>query len=257
MDARQGLLRQADELDERARGARKAEEEQLRGRAAELRIQALGEKPYPVLVCETCFKLTGWLGSGNRCDTCIDGELRKAAYEDPSGGWVDVGGRRSPQGPVEAPTHGWKRAAAAVGWRGPLREERVAVWIGHVEPGETGPIDPEDGFEIAVADRAEDAPPEGADLLVRFYVRAVRFAGGRWQPLVGVGLPNPVTPDVFAASLPIEQLAEAWSDFRGEVDDFNRGRWSDESQRRERQRDAEAELIQARREQQGTSRLLD
>jgi hypothetical protein len=61
----------------------------------------------------------------------------------------------------------------------------------------------------------------------------------------------------FAASLPIEQIAEAWSDFRGEVDDFNRVRWSEESDRRERQRDAEEELIQARREQRGTSRLLD
>jgi hypothetical protein len=232
------------------------ERDELLREAAAVRRRALGEKPYPVLVCSACFKLTGWLGSADRCDTCIDEELRKAAYSDASGGWVDVtGGPRERS--AERRATAWKRAAAAVGWRGPLRQERVAIWMAHVEPGETGPMDAEDGFEIAVADRIEDAPPEGSDLLVRFCVRAVRFERDRWQPFVGVGLPDPLTPDVFPASLPIEQLAEAWSDFRGEVDERNRARWSAEAERREREREADEELRRARREQRGTSQLLD
>src|SRR5689334_11230061 len=155
------------------------------GEEAAAQVRSLGEKTYPVLVCSTCFKLTGWLGSGGRCETCIDEELRRAEYADPSGGWVDVsGGGSQPAGPLEDAPSGWKRAAAAVGWRGPLNEERVAIWMKHVDPGETGPVDPEDGFNIAVADRTEGAAPEGADLLVRFFVRSLTFDGGSWTPVV-------------------------------------------------------------------------
>jgi hypothetical protein len=227
----------------------------LRQEAAD-RVRALGEKPYPVLVCSACFKLTGWLGSGERCDTCIDREQRKSAYSDPSGGWVDLGGGARER-PAEAGASGWKRAAAAVGWRGPLREQSVEIWMRHVEPGETGPVDPEDGFQIAAADRTEDTAPEGADLLVRFFVTAVEFDQGAWRPLVGRGLPVPLTPSVFPASLPIDQLAEAWNDFRSEVDQANRARWAGESERRERDSQAEEERLEARREQHGTSGLLD
>jgi hypothetical protein len=214
-----------------------------------------GEKPYPVLVCSTCSKLTGWLGSGERCDSCIDRALRKTAYA--SGGWVDVTGNGPHNPAAEAGPAAWKRAAAAVGWRAPLREERAATWLRHVEPGETGPVDPEQGFEIAVADRTESAAPEGADLLVRFFVRAVAFDRDGWRPLVGVRLPDPRTPSVFPASLAIEQLAEAWNDFRAEVREVNRARWSEESERRDRESREEQERLQARREQHGTSGLLD
>jgi hypothetical protein len=257
MDQREALLRQAAALDERVTGEGKAEEEQLRREAAGLRVRALGERPYPVLICATCFRLTGWLGSGDRCDRCIDRELRKAEYSDPGAGWVDLTGHAWHQQPIEVSPTRWKHVAASVGWRQPLREERVAIWMSHVEPGETGPVDPEDGFEIAVADRSEGEAPEGPDLLVRFFVRSVAFDGSRWRPLVGVGLPDPITPDVFPASLPIEQLAEAWNDFRGEVAEANRADWSAEEARRDRERDAGEERTRARREQQGTSRLLD
>jgi hypothetical protein len=257
MDERDVLLTQAASLDDQARGVRQADGRQLRREAADLRIRALGQKPYPVLVCSTCFKLTGWLGLNERCDTCIDSDHRKAAYADPSGGWVDLSEGDRQHGSVEEAPGGWKRAVALVGWRGPLRELRVATWMRHVEPGETGPIDPEEGFETAVADRTDDAAPEGPDLLVRFFVRAASFDGNQWRPVVGVGLPDPLTPSVFPASLPIEQLAEAWNDFRTEVEEFNRARWSEEDARREQERDAEDALLRARREQQGTSGLLD
>jgi hypothetical protein len=232
------------------------ERDRLREEAA-ARVRSLGEKTYPVLVCSTCFQLTGWLGSGDRCESCIHGELRRAAYADPASGWVDVSGGGSRPGPVENAPSGWKRAAAAVGWRGPLTEERVAIWMKHVDPGETGPVDPEEGFEIAVADRTEGPAPEGVDLLVSFFVRSVGFDGGRWTPRVGVGLPVPGTPDVFPASLPIEELAEAWNDFRGEVDEANRARWSEEAATRDLDQQVEEELLRARREQHGTSELLD
>jgi|tagenome__1003787_1003787.scaffolds.fasta_scaffold20515815_1 hypothetical protein len=257
MATREELLRQADELDERASALAQAEGDRLRTEAAGLRVSALGEKPYPVLVCAACFRLTGWLGSGDRCETCLDRELRKAAYADPSGGWVDLTADRPAEQSAGLAPSGWKRAAAAVGWRRPLREARLAVWLRNIDPGETGPMQPEEGFELAVADRAEDPAPEGGDLLVRFYARGLRFEAASWQPRVGTALPDPLTPNVFAASLPIDQLAEAWNDFRAEVDDFSRARWSDESARRERERAADEELLRARREQRGTSSLLD
>jgi hypothetical protein len=79
-------------------------------------------------------------------------------------------------------------------------------------------------------------------------------AAGRSEGRAG---PDPLSPDVFAASLPIEQLAEAWGDYREEIAAFNRGVWSAEEERRERARQADEELLAARREQLGTSDLLD
>jgi hypothetical protein len=67
----------------------------------------------------------------------------------------------------------------------------------------------------------------------------------------------PLTPDVFSASLPMDQLAEAWSDYTAEIEAFNAARWQEEDARREQERqDAQARAV-AREEQAGTSNLLD
>jgi hypothetical protein len=68
---RDELLDQAAALDNEAityrGGGPKADA--LRRRAAELRVEALGPKPYPVEICSVCFRLTGWAGADGACAT--------------------------------------------------------------------------------------------------------------------------------------------------------------------------------------------
>lgn len=218
-------------------------------------MEVLGEKPYPVLACSSCWQLTGWLGSEERCDVCISSARREAAYADPHGSFVELAthvtaGRGRPPAL-------WKRAAAVVGASGPLERELEAVWDEHVDTGVTGPPAPEEGFVVFGAERSEAPAPEGNDLLVRFSTRAYRFDGGAWQHTMESGGPVPLTPDVFPASLPMDQLAEAWSDYTTEIEAFNATRWQDEDAKREQERqDTQARTV-AREEQAGTSNLLD
>jgi hypothetical protein len=219
-------------------------------------MQVLGEKPYPVLVCSQCWQLTGWLGSGDRCDVCISSARREGAFADPHGSFVKL---------VQE-EHGlfardgvavWKRVAASFGLRGPLERERSATWNERVEPDETGPSEPEDGFVIFDAERSEWPAPEGADLLVRFSTFAYRFESHGWVRTIRKGGPTPLTPHVFPASLPMEQLAEAWSDYGAEAERFNAATWAEESARREQERQEAKARAAAQEEQTGTSKLLD
>ena len=59
----QDLLEQAKQLETQAieQGEETAAGRELRGKAAALRVQALGERSYPLLVCKSCFRVTGWL----------------------------------------------------------------------------------------------------------------------------------------------------------------------------------------------------
>ena len=66
-----------------------------------------------------------------------------------------------------------------------------------------------------------------------------------------------LTPAEFSAGLPIEQLAEAWGDYRAEVVMFNRAVWTRESERREDERQAQAERRDAFSEQRDVAELLD
>jgi hypothetical protein len=53
------------------------------------------------------------------------------------------------------------------------------------------------------------------------------------------------------------QLAEAWSDYRGEVRAYNAAIWAEEAARREQERQAAKAHAEAQEEQSGTSTLLD
>jgi hypothetical protein len=249
------LLAKAAQLEYQARTEPLSRARELGLEAAKLRMQALGEKPYPVLACSECWQLTGWVGSEGRCDVCISSAKREAAYADPQGSWVqfeEPAPRRRGQGPAA-----WKRFAAAIGVDGPLVLAVDAAWGEHVEGGVTGPPTPEDGFVVFGAERVERPAPEGHDLLIRFSPVAYQFAGGAWHHTIQTGGPVPLTPHVFPASLPMDQLAEAWSDYTEEIRRFNAARWNGEDARREAQREDEKADTEAREDQTGTSTLLD
>ena len=52
------LLEQAKQLENQAmeQGEETSAGRQLRANAAALRVQALGQRSYPLLICESCFK---------------------------------------------------------------------------------------------------------------------------------------------------------------------------------------------------------
>ena len=103
--------------------------------------------------------------------------------------------RRSPRAPLGS--RGLRR-------RGESRDQAaVHAWMAHVEPGDTGPVEPEPGFELELATRDEIERIDGSGVLVRFTTLTHRFGGGDWErsgddadrpPL----LPNPAE---FAAEL--------------------------------------------------------
>lgn len=218
----------------------------------------VGDRIYPVLVCRTCFELTGWLGTGGECDSCLRAAKLRASFRDPHAGWVDLGS------PTVEPAKR-KRRARRLGLARlthPLETHRraaVVVWLARVEPGETGPIAPEEGYEIEVARREQLAAIDGSTTIVRFWTLRSRFTNGKWIDGASsdIARRDLLVPAEFPASLPTEQLLEAWTDFRAAVDAVNRRTWRRESDRRELQRQADAAAADARRDQRGVADLLD
>jgi hypothetical protein len=248
---RDELLDQAAALDVEAgeyrEGGPKAEE--LLRRAAGLRVQALGPRPYPVLVCGACGRLTGWLSVDGLC--AADVQRRR---EHAGGGFLSIADR-SPH-PATEPGGLLRRIERALGVS--RRRDRMRAWLAQVEPGETGPIAPEEGWELEAPVKVERPAPEGAHLLVCFDVESLRFDSGAWREVASTrgGKPRRLVPREFPASVPVEQLVEAWSDFKDEVAAHNRSIWEAESERREARRRAEAERRAAEDEERGTSELL-
>ena len=124
--------------------------------------------------------------------------------------------------------------------------------------GETGPVAPEEGWELEAPVKFERTAPEGAHLLVCFDARSLRFEYGAWRDIATThgSKPRRLVPREFPASLPVEQLVEAWSDFKEEVAAHNRQVWQAEAERREAQRRADSERRAAEDEERGTSGLL-
>jgi hypothetical protein len=214
----------------------------LRNRAARLRRRALAGRPYPALVCASCLAVTGWLDRDGSCDRCLHGRLLSESFADPHGSWVDLADMRAPPSP-RATRRGLFRS----------RSDNRAVhaeWLRLVDPDETGPIEPEDGYVIEVAQRSEHDAADGSCVLVQFTTAAHRFDGAGWSKLASttVAAGAVLTPATFPTDLPIEQLAEAWGDFRNEVHVLNAHRWTSESRARE-----DAERDRAKRAERRTS----
>jgi hypothetical protein len=210
-----------DELLERAAELETAHDYH---RAAELRVQALGPKPYPVLICPKCCTISGWLGGAD--GTCLEcwARHREHTWNEPL---PDARVRLE-----ESPAPLLRRVKRTIGV-GTARD-RVREWLTRVDPDETGPIRPEEGWEIEVPVKFDIPAPEGTHRIVRFDVQSYRFEYAAWRPCDTSrgGKPRRLVPREFPAALPIEQLAEAWNDFAEEVAGHNRRVWRAEAERR-------------------------
>jgi hypothetical protein len=209
--------------------------------AAELRVQALGPKPYPVLICSECCTVTGWLGSDGTCAPCWLRRTEHASNSFAAPAAVSYGTARRPLGSRLAHT-----------LRGSRAQDRALAWLGVVAPGETGPIEPEDGWDLEVPVKTDVPAPEGPHRIVRFDAQSMRFERGNWSPCATShgGKPRVLVPREFPATLPIEQLAEAWNDFEEEVAVHNRAVWAAEAARRDAPRELEGD------DERGTAALL-
>lgn len=254
------LLAQAQTLE--SKGAQAGEgthtRRELLGQAAALRVQALGPRSYPVVVCSDCFRLTGWVDSSGLCDACVRSRQLKAAYSDPHGGFVVLADSHPVPEPAE-PRAGPGLVGRLVGGHEARERALVATWMKRVEPDETGPIAPEEGYAIDVAHRDEVEAADRSGMLIRFRTATHRFTGGRWVPLetTRIGSHELLVPAEYSAGLPAEQLVDAWLDYRTAVDELNRARWSRESGDRESRRVAQAEHEDTLKDQRNALDLLD
>jgi hypothetical protein len=226
----------------------------LRARAAALRVEALGDRVYPVVICAACYRVTGWTSAAGVCDSCVRSAELNEAYTDPRGGWVEVTDIRS----------------ASTQWPGlPLRNRLLGLvargatvdraWLSRVEPDDTGPASPERGFELEGANREEIGAADGSGFVIRFSSRTYRFDHAGWVPLetTRIARSGMLVPAEFSAGLPIEQLAEAWGDFRAAVDSFNGRAWANESVSRDTDRAARQEREDTLRNQEHVADMLD
>jgi hypothetical protein len=250
------LLAQARRLDAEAihAGEESAAGRELRARAAALRVELVGERVYPVVVCSLCFRLTGWTTAAGQCDICARHAARQAA--EAASGWPVAVGWPQPAAPPRAARG---RGLSARLRRGESRDQSVVrAWMHYVEPGDTGPVEPEQGYELEVATRDEIERIDGSGILVRFTTLTHRFGRSGWerQQSTRIGrslLPNPAE---FGAELPIASLVEAWGDYQHAVAVINRRSWSEQSAAREARSATLASRTQALREQEHTSELL-
>jgi hypothetical protein len=246
----EALIEQAEALEsEAAAGSEGAAADTLRLQAAELRRQALGPRPYPVLICGACYHLTGWLDADG---VCVFDALRRREHT--GRGFYDVRDARVAASREQTPL--LRRARRALGIAG--ERDRVAQWLAKVEPAETGPPAPEEGWELEAPVKYERRDPAGVHVVVCFDVQSVRFDFAEWQPVDATrgGKPRTLVPREFPASLPIAQLAEAWNDFVEDVAGHNRRLWRAESDRRDAAYVSASERRAADELEGGTSGLL-
>jgi hypothetical protein len=250
----QQLVARAQELEaaaERA-SAEGRPSDALRQEAADLRVRALGERPYPVLICAHCQRLTGWVDGAGICERCAQAHELRQAWSAPHGEWVDLTDQRA----------GKTAARSGLGFALRSRKARehavMTSWLARVDPGTTGPITPETGFELEVAQRDEVEAPDRSSIVVRFRTTRQRFDGDSWARAGGTHVRHDDLwlPAEFPASIPIEQLAEAWADYTAAVESFNRRSWSAEDERRGAAGESDAERDEALRRQRHTSDLL-
>ena len=259
-DSAEELARQAAALDAEAFRVREesAQGRELRARAAQLRVRAIGERIYPVVVCTSCFRVTGWTDAAGRCDDCLRHEQTRAAFADPHGDFVvlaDV--RQAPPARPAAPLR--SRLAALVGKGEDRGRAADHEWLALVEPDESGPISPEAGYQIEVARRDEIAAADGtATILIRFTTTTSRFDGAAWERLetTRIGHADILVPAELSAALPIEQLTEAWGDYGNAVHAFNRSVWERARAAREEQRQAAQAAGDALEQQLHVAELL-
>jgi len=231
---------------------------ELRAQAAAVRVRALGERSYPVVVCQSCYRVTGWTGAAGNCSSCILGARLREAFSDPAGGWVDLRDVR-PRAPRRSGLPLRARVAAVVGRRQRLDHAIAVAWRTRVASAETGPAAPEAGYEIEAAKRSETEAPDGTGVLVQFTTARYRFDGATWVALdrTKISQTKLLIPSEFSPGLPVEQLAEAWVDYQAAVATFNRDAWNRCSAERDADRQARADHADTLMRQRHVSELLD
>jgi hypothetical protein len=260
-DENPGPLAKAHELEAEAAkvGNQTHSGLELRMEAAKLRIAALGQRGYPVLICPECAGVTGWLSSTGPCDSCLRRAQVRAAYADPHGGFVVLDDGR----PVHRAGHphheGPGAFALLLGGHAARVRATADVWLSRVDPDTTGPIDPEDGFRIEVAHRDQVIAADGSGTLIRFRTATHRFDHGAWTELETTSIAHDglLVPTEHSGGLPVEQLVEAWLDYKQAVETVNREHWARESAAREEARAAREAREEAMRKQLGAADLLD
>jgi hypothetical protein len=233
---------------------------ELRARAAELRVNAIGERSYPVLICDECLQITGWTTREGRCDSCLRRAQTQAAYADPHGGFVLLDDTRRSNNPRSSATRsGPGLLGRLVGGRSAHQRTRIAAWLSRVDPDQTGPVVPESDYEIEVAHRDQFEAADRSGLLIQFRTATHRFVESTWVELetTRVRRAHLALPTEQSAALPAEQLVEAWLDYQTAVEQFNRDRWAEQAAQREASRLAEAAHADALHEQERASELLD
>ena len=215
------LVARARELEaaaERATGEGRSGDAH-RKEAAALRIRALGERPYPILVCVECSQLTGWVDAAGVCERCARSRELREAWTAPHGGWVDLTDHSASAPQAER--------RFRLGRRRHREDAILKSWLAHVDPGVTGPSAPEVGFELELAHRDEVEAPDRSAVVVRFTTTRHRFDGESWSRTDGprIAYDDLWLPAEFPASMPSEQLEEAWADYIAAVESINRRSW--------------------------------
>jgi hypothetical protein len=255
-----GLLAQARALEAQAAtfGQDTGYGRQLLGEAAQLRVEALGTRSYPIVVCAQCFRVTSWVAANGLCDSCLRSAQLNAAYADPGGGFVRLRANQ-PVAAEPEPRATPGLLSLIVGGRRARERARMETWMRRVEPDITGPVSPEEGYELEVAHRTEVEAANGSGMVIRFRTGTDRFVDGGWTPLATtrIGSRALLIPAEHSAGLAPEVLLDAWVDFRGAVDAVNAARWSREAAAREAHRVAQTQHDELVRDQRDVGELLD
>jgi hypothetical protein len=256
------LLDEARRLEAKAieAGEYGATGHELLVQAASLRVQALGARVYPVLICQSCCIITGWLSAEGQCDTCLRRSQLEAAYRDPHGGWVVLGDARprpTQEGSADVSSPGLSTLLKRLGKA--QQHALVRAWMRRVRLDETGPIVPEEGYELEVAKRDEVEAADRTGMILRFHSATHRFSHRTWIELetTKISRREIVVPQEFSAALAIEQLVEGWGDYKAAVDAFNCRMWAEQSEQREVRRQELIARQDALREQRDVMELLD
>jgi hypothetical protein len=114
-----------------------------------------------------------------------------------------------------------------------------AAWNDLLSPGEEGPFDPEEGYELWVPTKRRELPGtsvpglHSAGMSIRFLVSQYVFLDGQWQQrLDDATRAALVKSHSLPATTDLAELASAWFDFCQEVKERNAARWQQICERR-------------------------
>jgi hypothetical protein len=267
---------------------RKAEERRAKIASAEAVI-AERAKPYPLYVCDWCLNIVGWranytaiINGGHPKDDsqllCLDCVSKGVwgTLDDPDVlspiylRVIEQGGRfldRKLERRIDAelaalsdpPLPLASSLLRCLGGRRRYEQARLRNWRRFVDGQweSEPPMDaPGDRFFVWGAERTEIDAPDKSGRLVLFKAGSYRWDGRRFlrQRRPWRSQPKTVTPTVWPATLPLEQLVEAWEEFRVEVAQASQREWARSEQGRERDRESRA--LRQERERQQSETLL-